>query len=144
MFFSLFGIVSKIAQFIGPVTISAVTGATQNTRLAFILCAITAVLPLVVVAFINMERADVRLKVYEEQERRKSQEQPILGGDGGNRFSDHDTDDDIMNSEGENEILYVPPLTAEAGSIPSITPSSNNTNNHQKSSDGYNNYGYGL
>ena len=143
MFFSLFGIVSKIAQFIGPVTISAVTGATQNTHLAFILCAITAVLPLVVVAFINMERADVRLKVYEEQERRKSQ-QPILGGDNGNEFSDRDTDDDIMNSEGENEVLYVPPITTGAGSIPSITPSSNNTNNHQKSSDGYNNYGYGL
>ncbi|KAG2216250.1 hypothetical protein INT45_010116 [Circinella minor] len=141
MFFSLFGIVSKIAQFIGPAIISAVTEATRNTRTGFVLCAITAVLPLVVIAFINMEKAEVRLKVYEEQERRKSQ-QAILRGDNG--FLDHDTDDDMMNSEGENEVLYIPPITGETGTNSSIAPSSNNTNNYQKSADGYNNHGYGF
>ncbi|KAI9247462.1 autophagy-related protein 22-like protein [Phascolomyces articulosus] len=137
MFFSLFGIVSKIAQCIGPVTISAVTEATRNTRTGFVLCAVTAVLPVIVVTFINMERADVRLKVYEEQERRKSQ-QAMFGDNRRNRGYIQDEEDET-NGEGENEILYIPPIT---GSISSVAPSSN-TNNHPKSSDGYN-YGYGF
>lgn len=72
MFFALFGITSKIAQFAGPAVIGGITQAAQNTRTGFIVCAICQALPLGFVALVDMDKAETRIKIYEEQERRKS------------------------------------------------------------------------
>ncbi|KAI9490486.1 autophagy-related protein 22-like protein [Zychaea mexicana] len=134
MFFSLFGIVSKVAQFFGPALIGGVVAATKNTRIGFILCAVANVLPLIVVAAINMERAEVRVKVYEEQERRKSETSvDELLQHGHHHNSDDDDDDDQVVHE---EVFYLP---QQQPSLSSVTPSSN----HPKSSDGYQG-GYGF
>ncbi|ORY98152.1 autophagy-related protein 22-like protein [Syncephalastrum racemosum] len=72
MFFALFGITSKIAQFVGPAVIGGITQAAQNTRTGFIVCAVCQALPLALVALVDMDKAETRIKIYEEQERRKS------------------------------------------------------------------------
>ncbi|KAI8139146.1 autophagy-related protein 22-like protein [Fennellomyces sp. T-0311] len=115
-FFALFGIVSKVAQFFGPALISGVTEATRIIHTGFIFCAVAQILPLIIIGYINMEQAEVRLKVYEEQERRKTENiNDILQGGGVD----------------EDEILYIPP------SVSSVAPSSN----QGKTSDGH---GYGF
>lgn len=73
MFFALFGITSKVAQFFGPAVVGGITQGTRDARTGFIYCTLCQFLALVIISFVNMEKAEIRLRVYEEQERRKSE-----------------------------------------------------------------------
>lgn len=73
MFFALFGITSKVAQFFGPAVVGGITQGTRDARTGFIYCTLCQFLALVIIWFVNMEKAEIRLRVYEEQERRKSE-----------------------------------------------------------------------
>lgn len=72
MFFALFGIVSKISQFVGPALIGVMNETIINPRWGFVLCTLFQLLPIFIVGYIDMDKAELRLKVYEEKERRKS------------------------------------------------------------------------
>ncbi|KAI9033720.1 autophagy-related protein 22-like protein [Phycomyces nitens] len=71
MFFGLFGITGKLSQFFGPLIVSSITE-TTDVRKGFIVCAICQLLPLFIIGYIDMGAAEMHIKVYEEQERRKS------------------------------------------------------------------------
>ncbi|KAI7872104.1 autophagy-related protein 22-like protein [Spinellus fusiger] len=70
MFFALFGIIGKLSQFTGPLITSSITGTTQNIRAGFIMCAVCQFLPVLIIGCIDMHKAEMHIKVYEEKERR--------------------------------------------------------------------------
>lgn len=76
MFFALFGITSKFSQFLGPALIGIMNETIINPRWGFVLCTVFQLLPIFIVGYVNMSKAEIRLKLYEERERRKSN--PLL------------------------------------------------------------------
>ncbi|KAI9318177.1 autophagy-related protein 22-like protein [Dichotomocladium elegans] len=102
MFFALFGMISKIAQFFGPAVIGGISQATGNARTGFIFCTVSQFLAFVVTQWVDMEKAELHIKVYSEQERRKSHPLDLTD----DLF---DTDHERSNSHSSVSLHYLTP-----------------------------------
>ncbi|KAH8555581.1 autophagy-related protein 22-like protein [Umbelopsis sp. PMI_123] len=71
MFFALFGIANKVSSFIGPTIIAAIINATNNQWSGFPICVFLQLVPICIIWRVNMKKAALDIKMYEEEERQK-------------------------------------------------------------------------